>query len=93
MGASGAPPPLVAAAGWGVGGGAGCTVDGNADATPVAGVGGGGGGAAARAAGSSTAGGSGGGRPALDHLNTGTPTECASKQTTKQDAREPPLDV
>jgi len=79
--------------GGGGGGGGGCIADGNADATPVAGVGGGGGGAAARAAGSSTAGGGGGGRPALDHLNTGTPKECASKQTSKQDAREPTLDV
>jgi len=77
----------------GGGGEGGCTADGNADATPVAGVGGGGGGAAARDAGSSRAGGGGGGRPAHEQLNTGTPTECAYKQTTKQDARELPLDV
>ena len=77
----------------GAGGGGGCTAEGNADATLEAGVGGGGGGAAARDAGSSTAGGRGGGRPALEQLNIGTPTECASKQRTKQVARELPLDV
>jgi len=77
----------------GGGGGGGCTAGGNADATPVAGVGGGSGGAAARDAGSSTAGGGGGGRLELEHWSTGTPTECASKQTTRKDARGPPLDV